>query len=59
MKSSSVFFLAFSALIALIGLFTAARTGGDLAAFGFGLLGFGTLFGYSVIKRHYDRTHGH
>ena len=55
MQSSSVFFLVFSGLIALVGLFTAAASEADLHAFGLALMGFGLLFGYSVVKRHYDR----
>lgn len=58
MRSSSVFFLVFSAVIALVGLFTAAAAERDLHAFGLALMGFGLLFGYSVVKRHYDRQEG-
>jgi hypothetical protein len=55
MRSSSVFFIVFAALIALVGLFTAAAAQGDLHWFGLALILFGLLFAYSVIKRHYDR----
>lgn len=44
MVAGRVFFLALSALIALVGLFTAARSEGYLNFFGFALLAFGVLF---------------
>lgn len=55
MQSSSIFFLGFSSLIALVGLFTAAAAEADLHNFGLALMLFGVLFAYSVVKRHYDR----
>lgn len=55
MTGTNIFFLAFSALIALTGLFAAAaarETGFSL--FGLGLMLFGVLFAYGVIKRAFD-----
>jgi hypothetical protein len=55
MTGTNIFFLAFSALIALVGLFAAAaarETG--LSIFGLGLMAFGVLFAYGVIKRIFD-----
>ena len=54
MSGSTLFFLAFSAVIALAGLFAGAMARDYLQFFGFALFGFGVLFGYSCIKRHYD-----
>ncbi|MBK1659393.1 hypothetical protein [Paracraurococcus ruber] len=54
MTGSTAFFLAFSALIALVGLFAAGMAHDYLQFFGLALFGFGVLFGYSCIKRHYD-----
>ncbi|WP_160120596.1 hypothetical protein [Rhodovarius lipocyclicus] len=59
MVAGRVFFLALSALIALVGLFTAARSEGYLNFFGFALLAFGVLFGLSVVKRHFDEADAH
>jgi DNA-binding helix-hairpin-helix protein with protein kinase domain len=55
MQSSSIFFLVFSGVIALVGLFTAAAAEADLHNFGLALMFFGLLFAYSVVKRHFDR----
>lgn len=44
----------FFAIIAMAGLFAAAMAHDYLQFFGFALFGFGVLFGYSCIKRHYD-----
>lgn len=55
MTGTNIFFLAFSALIALVGLFAAAaakETG--LSIFGLGLMFFGVLFAYGTIKRYFD-----
>lgn len=54
MPISSGFFLVFSALIALLGLFSATVAEGYLYAFSLGMIVFGLLFGYGVIKRHFD-----
>ncbi len=55
MTGTSAFFLAFSALLALIGLFAAAAAQEiGLSIFGYGLMAFGVLFGFGVIKRVFD-----
>ena len=54
MNGSTVFFLAFSALIALAGLFAAAMAHDYLQFFGIGLFAFGVLLAYSCVKRHFD-----
>jgi len=55
MTGGNIFFLAFSALIALIGLFAAAAAReAALLVFGLGLLAFGILFAYGVVKRVFD-----
>ncbi len=54
MNGSTAFFLVFSAIIALVGLFAGAMAHDYLQFFGFALFGFGVLFGYSCIKRHFD-----
>ncbi|MGG5809201.1 hypothetical protein [Falsiroseomonas sp. CW058] len=49
------YFLALSGLMALIGLtIAAAATTGPFTAFGFALFAFGVLFGFFLIKRHFD-----
>lgn len=49
--------LAFSGVLALLGLFVlaAARDTG-LIVFGWGLVAFGLLFGFSLIKRNFDEA---
>jgi hypothetical protein len=54
MNGSTAFFLVLSALIALVGLFAMAYAHDYLQFFGVALFGFGVLFGYSCVKRHYD-----
>ena len=54
MTGSSIFFLVFSGLLALAGLLAAGMAHDYLQFFGFALFGFGVLFGYSCVKRHYD-----
>jgi hypothetical protein len=57
MTDTRIAFMIFSALLALLGLFTAAaarETG--LAVFGWGLLGFGYLFCFWLVKRHFDEA---
>jgi hypothetical protein len=57
MTGTNIFFLAFSALIALVGLFAAAAARDNgLSIFGLGLLLFGVLFAYGVIKRIFDQA---
>jgi hypothetical protein len=48
------FFLVFSALIALVGLFAAAASTDYLQVFGLGLMLFGVLFAHGCVKRHFD-----
>jgi hypothetical protein len=59
MPISSVFFLVLSAVFALIGLFGAAKAEGYLYAYSLMLIAFGLFLGFGIIKRHYDRLHGH
>jgi hypothetical protein len=54
--SSTPFFLVLSALIALAGIFAAWMAHDYLHFFGFGLVAFGVIFGFSTIKRHYDEV---
>ncbi|MCB4822261.1 hypothetical protein [Roseicella aerolata] len=54
MSGTTIFFIAFSAVIALVGLFAGAMAHDYLQFFGFALFAFGVLFGYSCVKRHYD-----
>lgn len=54
MNGSTAFFIAFSAIIALAGLFAAAMAHDYLQFFGLALFCFGILFGYSCVKRHFD-----
>ena len=54
MTGSAAFFTVFSGLIALAGILAMAMAHDYLQFFGFALFGFGVLFGYSCIKRHYD-----
>ncbi len=54
MSGTSIFFIIFSALIALVGLLGAAASHDYLQVFSIGLFLFGVLFAYGVIKRHFD-----
>ena len=54
MHPATVFFVAFSGLIALAGLLAAGWAQDYLQAFGLGLFGFGVLFALSCVKRHFD-----
>jgi hypothetical protein len=55
MNGASLFFLVFSALIALVGLAAAAASVEfGLSLFGTCLFLFGVLFAVSVVKRHFD-----
>ena len=56
MSTSRLFFIAFSALIALLGLFAAAASTDYLQVFGCMLMGFGVFFALSCVKRHYDEA---
>jgi hypothetical protein len=53
-NGSSIFFLVFSGIIALVGLLAAGMAHDYLQFFGFALFLFGLLFGFSCIKRHFD-----
>lgn len=55
MNTSTAFFMAFSAVIALCGLLAAGFGEGYLSFFGLALFAFGVLFAYGCIKRHFDR----
>lgn len=54
MSASTWFFIAFSAVIALVGLAAAAASRDFLQVFGLGLFGFGVLFALGCVKRHFD-----
>lgn len=55
MSGTRIFFIAFALVIALVGLLAAgAAQDFGMTIFGFGLIGFGLLFSFSLIKRHYD-----
>jgi hypothetical protein len=56
MSASRLFFIAFAALIALVGLFAAAASHDYLQVFGFMLMAFGVLFALSCVKRHFDEA---
>lgn len=58
MNGTRVFFIVFSALIALVGLLAAGWAEDYLRTFGFGLFAFGALFAFSCVKRHYDEIDG-
>lgn len=59
MSGTSYFFIAFSAIIALVGLAAAAAATDYLQFFGFALFLFGVLFAYGTVKRHFDEQEGH
>ncbi len=56
MNASTAFFMIFSGVIALFGLFGAGFGEGYLAFFGFALFLFGVAFAYGCVKRHFDRV---
>jgi hypothetical protein len=56
MNGSRIFFTAFAALLALVGLFAAAASHDYLQFFGLMLFGFGVLFALSCVKRHFDEA---
>jgi hypothetical protein len=59
MTGTRIFFMLLSALLALTGLFTIGGAQDvPLAIFGWGVFGFGTLFGLSLIKRSFDEAEG-
>ncbi len=54
MNPSRIFFLSFSLVIAVVGLFAAAMAHDYLQTFGIGLFAFGVLFAFGCVKRHFD-----
>ena len=54
METSRIFFIAFSILIGIVGLFAAAWAQDYMRVFGFGLAVFGAAFAFDCVKRHYD-----
>ena len=56
---SRMLYIAFSALISLVGLFAASAAQDEgFALFGYGLMLFGVCFAFSLIKRGYDEAEG-
>jgi hypothetical protein len=53
-----MFFIAFSAIIALVGLLTASIAHDYLFVFGIGLFVFGVLFAFGCVKRQFDEADG-
>ena len=60
MTGTRMFFLALYGLLALLGLFTAAKAQ-DLGIniFGFWLIAFGLLCVFNTIRTHFDQAEGH
>ena len=57
MTGARVFFLGLYGLLALLGLFTAAKAQDiGMSIFGFGLIGFGVLCIFNTIKSHFDQA---
>ena len=54
MDATRIFFIAFSILISIVGLFAAAWAQDYMRVFGFGLAAFGAAFAFDCVKRHYD-----
>jgi hypothetical protein len=60
MTGARVFFLALYGLLALLGLFTAAKAQDiGMSIFGFGLIGFALLCLFHTIKSHFDEAESH
>jgi hypothetical protein len=59
MSATKYFFIALSAVIALIGLFAASAATDYLQFFGFALFLFGALFALGTVKRHFDELESH
>lgn len=59
MDATRVFFIAFSIIIGLVGLYAASWAHDYMRVFGFGLAGFGAAFAFSCVKRHYDDRDAH
>ena len=57
MTGARVFFLALYGLLALLGLFTAAKAEDiGMSIFGFGLIGFSLFCIFHTIKTHFDQA---
>jgi hypothetical protein len=57
MTGARVFFLALYGLLALLGLFTAAKAQDiGMSIFGFGLIGLGLLCVFHTLKTHFDEA---
>lgn len=54
MNATRIFFITFSILIGLVGLFAAAWAQDYMRVFGFGLAVFGAAFAFDCVKRHHD-----
>lgn len=54
MDTTRIFFIAFSILIGMVGLFAAAWADDYMRVFGFGLAVFGAAFAFDCVKRHFD-----
>lgn len=54
MDTTRIFFIAFSILIGIVGLFAAAWADDYMRVFGFGLSAFGAAFAFDCVKRHHD-----
>ncbi|MES2713250.1 MAG: hypothetical protein V4653_16845 [Pseudomonadota bacterium] len=59
MDATRLFFIAFSILIGITGLFAAAWAQDYMRVFGLGLAVFGAVFAFSCVKRHYDERDAH
>jgi hypothetical protein len=60
MNGARVFFLALYGLLALLGLFAAAKAQDiGMSIFGFGLIGFGLFCVFNTIRTHFDQAEGH
>jgi hypothetical protein len=57
MTAARVFFLGLDGVLALLGLFAAAKAQDiGMSIFGFGLIGFGLLCIFHTIKSHFDEA---
>ena len=54
MRGARYFFIAFYALVAVIGLVTGGMAHDYLQFFGFALLAFGAVSAFWTVKRHFD-----
>ena len=59
MTGTRMFFLALYGLLALLGLFTAAKAQDlGISILGFGLIAFGLLCVFNTIRTHFDQAEG-